>query len=163
MAIGFSAGGHLCASLGSLWHMDEIYREIDMEYGYNKPKATMLIYPVITSDERYAHIASFHRLLGTENPSEEELNRYSIEKCVSEKTVPAFLVHTASDAGVNVNNSLLLAQSFNEYKIPFEMHIFPTGRHGCALGSDITADFPDMSYPSLAMWPTLAKMWMDRM
>lgn len=161
-AIGFSAGGHLCASLGSLWHSDVIYQEIDMPFGYNKPKATILIYPVITSDERYAHMGSFYNLLGSGNPSKEELSKFSLEKCVSDKTVPAFLMHTASDDVVNVNNSLLMAQSFNEYKIPFEMHIFPSSRHGCALGSDITADFDDMSYPSLSMWPTLARMWMER-
>ena len=40
-AVGFSAGGHLCATLGVMWNKKEIYDVADMEYGYNKPKGVM--------------------------------------------------------------------------------------------------------------------------
>ena len=158
-AIGFSAGGHLCASLGSLWNMPEIYEKIHMPIGYNKPKGTLLIYPVITSNEKYAHMGSFYHLLGTETPDEDMLKKYSIEYCVGEHSSPSFLVHTASDTCVNVNNSLLMGQALNEYKIPFEMHIFPTGSHGSALGSEVAADSPDMNNFPLSLWPELARKW----
>ena len=47
--IGFSAGGHMAALLGTMWHTKYVYDNIDMEYGYNKPKAMILAYPVILS------------------------------------------------------------------------------------------------------------------
>ena len=47
--IGFSAGGHLAAMLGTMWHRDFIYDAVDMPYGYNKPTGMILCYPVINS------------------------------------------------------------------------------------------------------------------
>ncbi len=43
---GFSAGGHLCAAIGTMWHKKEVYDAIDMEFGYNKPTGIMPIYPL---------------------------------------------------------------------------------------------------------------------
>ena len=62
--LGFSAGGHLCGSLGILWKNDEVQKSIDMPYGYNKPKGVMMIYPVVSGEE-FGHIDSFKNLLNT--------------------------------------------------------------------------------------------------
>ena len=32
-AVGFSAGGHLAASLGTMWHIEDVYSEINMQTG----------------------------------------------------------------------------------------------------------------------------------
>ena len=68
--VGFSAGGHLAASTGVLWKLDEIYKSVDMPYGYNKPKGVMLIYPVI-SPKFQNHLPSFKNLWCTDEPTEE--------------------------------------------------------------------------------------------
>ena len=44
--VGFSAGGHLAASLATMWKLPEIYEATGIPYGINKPTGAMLIYPV---------------------------------------------------------------------------------------------------------------------
>ncbi|MBR5808938.1 MAG: alpha/beta hydrolase [Clostridia bacterium] len=139
-AVGFSAGGHLCASLGNLWDKKEIYEDIDMPLGYNKPKGIILAYPVISGVSEYSHKDSFKNLFDTENPTKEQLEESSIELKVSEKSVPAYIVHAVNDSLVPVENSLLLATQYSKYKIPFELHIYPRGEHGFALANEITWD-----------------------
>lgn len=135
--VGFSAGGHLAASLGTMWHKNEIYKEIDMPYGYNAPNGMMLIYPVISA--KY-HEFTFKNLLKAKSDEEYKVNSSlcSIENCVSEKTCPAFIVHTSNDEVVDVRNSLTLADSLAKNGIEFEMHIYPDAPHGVALGNAIT-------------------------
>lgn len=156
---GFSAGGHLCASLGTLWHLEEIYNEIDMPYGYNRPKGIIPVYPVISSDSAIAHMGSFNNILGKE-PSEELKAKYSLEKCVDERSVPAFIVHTANDDCVNVCNSIRFANAYAEHKIPFELHIFENAPHGMALSNGITA-VGNSAYNNAhnAKWVELAAEW----
>lgn len=157
---GFSAGGHLCASIGTLWHLKEIYDCVNMPYGYNKPKAVLPIYPVISGLVKDTHMPSFYNILGTENPTDEELAKYSLEKCVSEKTVPMFLVHTFTDQLVSVRNSLVMAQALTENGIFYELHIYPEGRHGVALANDITScGEADMEIPYMANWTEDAVRW----
>lgn len=161
--VGFSAGGHLAASLGTFWHRQEVYDAIDMPYGYNKPAGMMLIYPVISSGE-YSHIASFQNLLGAENPTEEQLRNVSIECHIDEKTAPAYLVHTSNDATVDVRNSLLMGQAFAEKGITFEMHIYPDAPHGAALGNKITeCGLKKHVNPCFAKWIENAVLWAEQL
>ncbi|MEG0571034.1 MAG: alpha/beta hydrolase, partial [Oscillospiraceae bacterium] len=48
---GFSAGGHLAASLATMWNRDFIMQKLGIEYGQNKPNKVILGYPVISSGE----------------------------------------------------------------------------------------------------------------
>ena len=40
--MGFSAGGHLAASLGTLWHKDWLNAHLNIPFGKNKPKGMIL-------------------------------------------------------------------------------------------------------------------------
>jgi acetyl esterase/lipase len=132
--IGFSAGGHLVSTGGT--HFDKSY--IQSESGNLRPDFMILIYPVITSDETFTHKGSIRNLLG-EKPSAELLEGFSNEKQITEKTPPAFLVHSADDKTVPVKNSLVFAEELAKNKIPFEMHIFPEGGHGYGLHNNTTS------------------------
>lgn len=156
---GFSAGGHLCASIGTLWHLEEIYNEIDMPFGYNKPKGIIPVYPVISSESTVVHTYTFNNILGNE-PSDELKAKYSLEKCVDERSVPAFIVHTANDQIVNVKNSIMLANAYATAKIPFELHIFEDAPHGMALSNAIT-ETGNIAYNNAhnAKWIELAAEW----
>ncbi len=159
---GFSAGGHLAASLGILWHIPEIYDNVDMEYGYNKPKGVILGYPVISTDKEIAHMASFYNLGGTENLSNEQIKQYSLDLHIDDKTVPMFIMHTSNDEIVNVKNSLALAGALKDNSILFELHIFPDAPHGVALGNRIT-DINKEKYnnPHISEWVRIASEWAD--
>lgn len=128
---GFSAGGHLSASLCVHWQDVE-----DPEYaGFsNRPDAAILSYPVITAGEK-AHRGSFDALLGRE-PDPEELRYMSLEHHVTEKTPPCFLWQTAEDDCVPVENSYLFAKACLRAGVCFAHHVFPYGQHGLALADE---------------------------
>lgn len=161
-AVGFSAGGHLTASLGTLWHMKEIYDAVPMEFGYNKPAGVIPVYPVISCYE-FGHMGSTVNMCGSENPTGEERKKCSLEFHVDERTVPMFLVHTATDTTVPVKNSFVMAQALSENNIPFELHIFENAPHGMALGNEITECGNELfNQPSLASWVASAAEWTKR-
>ena len=137
-AVGFSAGGHLCASLGTFHSMPSLLKELNMEKGENRVRGTILSYPVISTGE-FTHIETMTNLLGTSTPTDEERELYSVEKHVSPETAPAFIWHTYEDTCVPVENSLMLAAAMRRNNVPFELHIFKKGIHGLSLCNEITA------------------------
>ena len=136
-AVGFSAGGHLCACLGTFYNSTALLAEAGMTANDTRVCGTVLSYPVISAGT-FAHRGSFMGILGTETPTDEELDSYSVEKHVTPDSVPAFIWHTFEDNVVPVENSLLMAKALRENSVPFEMHIFQKGVHGLALCNEIT-------------------------
>ena len=160
---GFSAGGHLTASVGTLWHLPEIYEAVDMPYGYNKPTGIMPIYPVISGNKDFAHMGSFCNLFGTDTPTQEQLDMASLEKHVDERTSPAFLMHTSADDLVPVENSLAFATAMARAGLKFELHIYPDGPHGIALANPITSvNLEGYQDKSVAKWVSAAAEWAER-
>ena len=159
-AAGFSAGGHLCACLGTMWHLDFIYEKIQMEKGYIKPKGIIPCYPVI-SGLTNTHINSFRMLSGKESPTLAELEALSVETYVDENSSPAFIFHTANDQVVPVDNALIFAAAYNKAKVPFALHIFPDAPHGVALGNEITkCGKEEWVKPDIEKWVDMALYWM---
>lgn len=127
---GFSAGGHLAASISSMWNCPELFSEEEIESRLHRPDASILCYPVIAP---WGHKGSFDNLVGEEEALREF---YSVEKHVDEKTPPAFLFHTYEDKTVSVENSFTYASALRKYGVPFEFHVYPKGGHGLSLVSD---------------------------
>lgn len=134
---GFSAGGHLSATLGTGAAAEQL-----KEHGFDpdlvRPNGMMLGYPVITSG-KYGHQDSFKALLGKTYNTGSLLNRLSLESQVDEKTPRTFIWHTITDQLVPVQNSLLFVQACLEHGVPIEAHIYPSGDHGLSLGTAETA------------------------
>lgn len=127
---GFSAGGHLCASL--CVHYKDISDTRSEYMGIcNRPDAAVLSYPVINSG-KYAHRESFIALLG-EEASEMELKYMSLEKQVMRDTPPCFIWQTAPDETVSVENSYLFAKACMEAGVLFAHHVFSDGEHGMSI------------------------------
>jgi acetyl esterase/lipase len=159
--VGFSAGGHLAASTGVLWKNEEIYKSVDMPYGYNKPKGVILAYPVV-SPKFKNHITSFRNLWCTDTPTDEQLQAAAIEEHVDCDSAPAFIMHTTNDQTVDVGNALVLANAYATAKIPFELHIYPDGPHGMALANSITdCNDPKYNDPAIAEWVRHAVVWAE--
>ncbi len=151
---GFSAGGHLAASSGTLFNEVEFTVGDETDKILQKPNALILCYPVISSGE-LGHAGSFDNLLGKDADSGLR-EKYSLEKRITAETPPTFLWHTEEDSAVPVENSLLWCLNLRKYKIPFELHVFPEGRHGLGLGVD-----PDI--PEIKVWPELCATWLKKM
>ena len=161
MVAGFSADGHLatdfCIESSGKALADAGYLAADI-----RPNGLVLGYPVISSG-RYAHRASFDRLLGpgvADDPS--ALAHVSLELRVDERTPmpPVFLFHTMSDPSVPVENSLLLLDALHRAGVEVEAHLFPTGRHGVALGSrESMYDDGTGVERCVQVWPALFHRW----
>ncbi len=150
---GFSAGGHLAASLAVHW-----FKLPDAPQ--NQPQAAILSYPVITSGP-FKHPGSFENLLGP-NPTAEMWEEMSLEKQVTSRTPPTFLWHTVADDLVPVENSLLFANALQQNRVPFEMHIFPNGPHGLSLATAET-DGGGRKNRHVAHWMPLCIEWLKEL
>ncbi len=134
---GFSAGGHFSATIGAFWNSD-IASKAFGNCECCKPNAVILGYPVITSDPAYRHSGSFSNLMGADEP-QGVWDSVSTDRLVTESYPPTFLWHTATDKGVHVCNSLLMAKALADHKVTFELHVYPQGPHGLALSDKRTA------------------------
>lgn len=130
---GFSAGGHLCASVGVFWNSPILNAYVNKDRELIKPNMLILSYPVITSG-KYAHRGSFDALLG-ENQTEEFLELVSLEKQVTKDIPPTFIWHTYEDGFVPVQNTILFVNELIAHDIPTEVHIYRRGGHGLSLGN----------------------------
>ena len=151
VVMGFSAGGHLAASYGTLWNKDFIKEYFGFKNGENKPNGMVLCYPVITAGKK-AHRGSFVNLLGDRQNDEELLTLLSPEKQVSEDTPRAFIWHTFEDDTVPVENSLLMATALTEKGISTELHVYPKGCHGLSLCNDIVCRGYNGAYSETQKW-----------
>lgn len=153
---GFSAGGHLAASLGVHWNKAYLAELLGKDNEAFRPNAMILGYPVITSGEK-AHRGSFDNLVGNDPELLEEM---SLEKQVSKDTPPAFLWHTSNDQAVPVENSLYFSAALSASNIPFECHIFPDGPHGLSLA---TKELNETPQPECQCWIDLAIDFLKRL
>ena len=147
--MGSSAGGHL-AALTSTYREKIEGEDVDEldEIDY-LPDAAILCYPVITLFESHRHKHSALNFLG--DRVDELAPKLSPDKIADERTPRTFIWHTASDELVPVLNSLRYAERLREVGVPFEMHIFPDGRHGLGLAE---------SNPHVAEWTELLRKWL---
>jgi acetyl esterase/lipase len=136
--LGFSAGGHVAASAGTL-----------MDDADGRPDLMVLCYPVITFGE-HRHEGSMLNLLGEEPPTELR-EALSLERRVTAEMPPTFLWHTADDASVPVENSLVFAGALARHDVPFALHVFPRGRHGLGLA---------VEDPVVGAWTGLCAAWL---
>jgi Esterase/lipase len=162
---GFSAGGHLAASLGTMWNDPELIAAAGIREGENRPNALILGYPVITCqiETNTFMDTMWSKVIGNQPPVQME-DRLSCERHVGGHTPPTFLFHTFMDNVVPIENSLLFAQALTSQDIPFELHIYPNGQHGLSLANAITSSGQkEMEDTDVAGWFNLCSSWLWRL
>jgi acetyl esterase/lipase len=131
-AMGFSAGGHVCASLMTRFGAG-VYGEVDAADRLSaRPDIAASIYPVISMTLPSAHAGSREQLLG-QHPSAELERKYNPALNVPRDAPPTFLLHAEDDPAVPVANTLMLREALLAAKAPVETHLFPDGGHGFGL------------------------------
>jgi acetyl esterase/lipase len=129
--MGFSAGGHLAASLSTR------YNEVLIENPRRtslRPDFSILIYPVISFTDSLTHMGSRNNLIG-KNPSPATIRKYSNELQVNKRTPPAFLVHAKDDKGVPWQNSQAYYDALRKFKIPAQVKYYEKGGHGFGMNN----------------------------
>jgi acetyl esterase/lipase len=149
-AMGFSAGGHVCADLLTRYAV-KTYEPVDEADKLSaRPMLAAPIYPVITMSAPAAHMGSRKELVG-ENASPALEAAHSAERNVRAGAPPTFLVHAEDDDVVPVENSVLLHDALRAAKVPVEMHLFGDGGHGFGIRKMI-------GKPG-EVWPELFVRW----
>lgn len=149
-AMGFSAGGHVCADLSTRFET-VTYAPVDNADTLSaRPLIAAPIYPVQSMSLPEAHPGSRNQLLGP-NPSRELERAHSPYLNVPANAPPTFLVHAEDDGVVPVENSLLFRTALRNQKIPVEMHLFTNAGHGFGLRGVI-------GKPA-EIWPDLFLNW----
>ena len=157
---GFSAGGHLAASLGVFWSKDILYNKLHCQKEKIRPNALLLAYPVISTVQN-KHQVSFQNLLGEDKSN--LLEMLSLEKQVSEDVPPTFIWHTYTDKTVSVQNSLLFAMELSKKKIPLELHIYGEGNHGLSLGTEEVSTEKFECRPEIQNWIDMFSVWVKKL
>jgi acetyl esterase/lipase len=149
-AMGFSAGGHLCADLGTRFAA-ATYAPVDEADSLSaKPQHAAPIYPVISMRLPVAHTGSRERLLGS-NPDARLEETHSPDMQVQDGAPPFFLLHAEDDDVVPVENTLLLRAALKQKGIANETHLFEHGGHGFGLRKAVGKP--------VAIWPELWRNW----
>ena len=125
-AIGFSAGGHVAATLAT--HFDKSYVD-NPDHVDLRPSFLVLVYPVISMDAKLTHRDSRKALLGAA-PTESQIRFFSNELHVTRNTPPALLLHAADDRLVDVDNSVVFFEALRRAGVPVETRFFEKGQHG---------------------------------
>jgi acetyl esterase/lipase len=172
---GFSAGGHLVASLGVMWHEPWLSQPLGMTGEHLQPHALILGYPLIDLDlldntpiprgpegtPVQPGDAIVSTVLGNE-PDHALKERYHLDLHVSPSTPPTFLWHTAIDQLVPSLNALRFATALAEHRVSYELHIFESGVHGLSLADETTDVDGRMINPHTQIWIDLALEWLKR-
>lgn len=155
--MGFSAGGHLAASLGALWNEDEIFTR--KEQPLNRPDGLILGYPVISMG-KYGHERSRQRLTGGQ---EKLIRMFSLEERDLSGNPPVFLWGTQTDEKVPVENSLMYLRKLTQDGIRCEYHMFHQGLHGMSLATEAVESEEENMHPDphIAQWTRLCLEWME--
>jgi acetyl esterase/lipase len=134
--LGFSAGGHLAASAATLFDAPEGRTGAVLDGTSARPDFAGLIYPVILMAPPFAHQNSRRNLLG-EHPSQALVDRMSLDLQVTAATPPTFLVHTAEDKTVPIENSIAFYEALRRAGVPAQLQLFDRGPHGFAGNPDL--------------------------
>ncbi|MBQ3867796.1 MAG: NUDIX domain-containing protein [Clostridia bacterium] len=161
-AVGFSAGGHLAASLGVYWNDPEINALAGVNAEEARPDALILCYPVITSQFKAEQGTIRTAARGHENEPD-IIDKLSLDKHVGPHTPPCYIAHTFFDSVVPVENSLAFANALAAAEVPFELHITQDGVHGLALGNHVTSIGPLLNNSKFTPWVGGAGDWMRRL
>ena len=152
-AMGFSAGGHVAASLATR-HQAKVYDAIDAADRLDaRPDLSVLMYPVIDMTRPFAHPGSHEALLG-KSPARGLEVAYSPQLHVDGGTPPTFLAHAWNDPSVPTENSLNYLAALRAAKIAAEAHLFEEGGHGFGI-------WGARAKPAAA-WPDLFLAWAAR-
>jgi acetyl esterase/lipase len=131
-AMGFSAGGHLCADLVAR-HDVRTYAKVDMADDLAaRPFIAAPIYPVVSMTAPLAHAGSRALLLGKDAPRALE-DTHSPHLHIRSGAPPCFLAAAEDDDVVPIDNTVLLRAALKAAKVPVEMHLFESGGHGFGL------------------------------
>jgi acetyl esterase/lipase len=150
--MGFSAGGHLTATTGTMFDGGRAEANDEVERAGSRPDFIILGYPWLNAmkPDRKG-ILSYCSALKIEPENCKGFEQYSPDSHVSAQTPPAFIYHTTDDELAPVDASVTFYRALSKAGVPVEMHLFAKGKHGSGLG---------LGDAALDLWPHLLEAWL---
>ena len=126
VVIGFSAGGHLAGTLANFYDKPQVkgWKKADL-----RPDFSILCYPVISMEDGVTHKGSKQNLIGPVS-SQTDVELFSLDKQVSKRTPPTFLMSAKDDQAVPIENSLRYQASLEKFAVPNTLYTYEKGGHG---------------------------------
>lgn len=161
---GFSAGGHLAAMVATDWNnpiLSETYHRPAEDF---RVQAAVLVYPVLEFDHgEDCLVDSIGRyLLADRKDDKDALAHITPKECISENTVPCFVIHNLTDPVVPSADSMRFALAMREHGLPVELHIFEGPGHGFSLADELSAVYVVEDIPQTAPWSALVHTWLKQ-
>jgi len=151
VVIGFSAGGHLAALVGTQFVAGSPDADDPIERASSRPDFLVLGYPWIDAvGTDFSHL-NYCKIFNLMDQCEALRAAYSPDLFVTKDTPPTFIYHTFNDQTVPVEQSLRFYEALVKAGVPSEYHVFSSGAHGSGLGK---------GDPSLGQWPGLLENWL---
>ena len=105
-----------------------------------------------------------YNFCGTDAPTEEQKELFSLDLHVDSNTPPAFVWHTENDPSVPVQNSKNLISALKNAGVKHELVLFPDGPHGLSLATHETCkDIPEDEPHPASAWLDLADKWLKNL
>lgn len=174
--MGFSAGGHVCASCGVKWNNEEIIQKLSFVPKEKELKVNGIVlgYPFLVPNT--PEFTKLHQLEGvqkvqpimnyvlyqTDAPSQEQLDQVNLLNYVSEETVPMFIWHSIDDPVIDSTNSTKFISKLLKKGVEAEYHLFGHGEHGKSLENTLTHMSDEEIDYDLNKWIELADCWIKR-
>lgn len=153
-ALGFSAGGHLAATLATRHDQRPPLIRDSIDTHSARPALVATIYPVLSMEEGLVHIGSRTALLGS-NPPPGLRARHSPDQNLGPDTPPWFLLHAADDSTVPIASTVQMISALRTNGTKVQAHLFEQGGHGFGWG-ERTKGLPVHHWPNLFLkWATL--------
>lgn len=161
--LGFSAGGHVTAMLGTMHADDAVIQAERAEYARlaaegveaneelmrypSRPDAIVPCYPVVVAD--WFEDADL----------QETIMATDCIRAAGPHVPPTFIWTTGEDETVPPTQSLRFVTALSEHGVPFEFHHYAHGPHGLSLGDSLTnftRNVPENAYS----WVKLCARWL---
>lgn len=127
--MGFSAGGHLAATLGTHFKKALIPNKPAINL---RPDFMVLGYPVVTVPDSLSRV---DRMLLGPAASSKKIKQYLEGFAVTAQTPPTFFVHAKDDKTVDVRYSTTFYEKLQKIGVPTEIYLYDQGGHGFGLNN----------------------------
>jgi acetyl esterase/lipase len=148
--MGFSAGGHVASCASTLYDDPDGRTGAALDAVNARPDFAVLLYPVISMRDPWAHAGSRENLLG-KTPAAALVEKYSTDERVTASTPPTFLCAAGDDKSVPVENALRYYRALHAAGVPAELHLYPHGGHGFGMKPDLG---------EVSTWPQRCEDWL---
>jgi acetyl esterase/lipase len=140
--MGFSAGGHLAATMATRGPDAKVYDAVDEADTLDcRPNFAGLIYPGVMMGGRNIE----------PNPTPEQIAARAPLHHVSAAVPPSFLCQNIDDPQVPVANLVLFFEALRKAGVPSELHLFEKGGHGFGIRGALGTP--------TSLWPRMFLAW----